>query len=81
MPSHDCIVRVIAKIASSGMTDYFMVLVSWVAELTNGEIVATDRKTARHSYNRNDKLGATHRVSAWGKLTGFFKAGKNRGKI
>lgn len=71
IPSHDCIARVIARIAPTGMTDCFIAWVNGVAELTNGEVVAIDGKTARRSYNRKDKLGAIHMVSAWANQTGM----------
>jgi len=70
IPSHDCIARVIARISPSAMTDCFIAWVCSVAELTQGEVVAIDGKTARHSYNRKDKLGAIHMVSAWANQAG-----------
>lgn len=81
IPSHDCIARVIARITATEMTDCFIAWVSGVTELTNGEVVAIDGKTARHSYNRKDKLGAIHMVSAWANQAGMSRSGKNRGKI
>lgn len=71
IPSHDCIARVIARISPTAMTECFIAWVSSVAELTNGEVVAIDGKTARHSYNRKDKLGAIHMVSAWANQAGM----------
>jgi len=66
IPSHDCIARVIARIEPAKMTECFS-FIAWVqsvAELTLGEVVAIDGKTARRSYNGKDKLGAIHMVSA-----------------
>jgi predicted transposase YbfD/YdcC len=71
IPSHDCIARVIARIEPDKMTECFVAWVQSVAELTLGEIVALDGKTARHSYNRKDKLGAIHMVSAWANQAGL----------
>jgi predicted transposase YbfD/YdcC len=71
IPSHDCIARVISRIKSSEMTDCFIVWVNSIAELTQGEVVAIDGKTARHSYDCKNKLGAIHRVSAWTNQAGM----------
>jgi Transposase len=71
IPSHDCIARVIARIEPAKMTECFIAWVQGVAELTLGEVVAIDGKTARHSYNGKDKLGAIHMVSAWASQTGL----------
>jgi len=56
---------VIARIEPTKMSECFITWVQGIAELTTGEVVAIDGKTARHSYNRRDKLGAIHMVSAW----------------
>ena len=71
IPSHDCIARVISRIKPSEMTECFIAWVSGVAELTEGEVVAIDGKTARRSYNRKNKLGAIHMVSAWANQAGM----------
>jgi len=71
IPSHDCIARVIAGIPSAEMTDCFIAWVSGIAELTQGEVVAIDGKTARHPYNRKDKPGAIHMASAWANQAGM----------
>ena len=69
IPSHDCIARVIARIEPAKMTECFIAWVQSVAELTSGEVVAIDGKTARHSYNSKNKLGAIHMISAWASQT------------
>lgn len=71
IPSHDCIARVISRIDPANMSKCFMAWVQSVAELSLGEVVAIDGKTARHSYNRKDKLGAIHMVSAWANQVGM----------
>lgn len=76
IPSHDCIARVIARIPSTEMSKCFVAWVRGVAEITEGEVVAIDGKTARHSYNRKDNLGAIHMVSAWAN-----KAGMSLGQV
>ncbi|MCK5728375.1 MAG: ISAs1 family transposase [Methylococcales bacterium] len=76
IPSHDCIARVIARIPSVEMSKCFVAWASEVAKITTGEVVAIDGKTARHSYNCKDKLGAIHMVSAWAN-----KAGMSLGQV
>jgi len=71
IPSHDCIARVMARIPASEMTDCFIAWVKSVTDLTEGEVVAIDGKTLRRSYNRKDKLGAVHMVSAWANQSGL----------
>jgi predicted transposase YbfD/YdcC len=76
IPSHDCIARVISRILPSQMTECFIAWTQSVAQITEGEVVAIDGKTARHSYNRKDNLGAIHMVSAWAS-----KAGMSLGQV
>lgn len=71
IPSHDCIARVMARLPATEITDCFIAWVQSVAELTEGEVIAIDGKTARRSYNRKDKLGAIHMVSAWANRAGL----------
>jgi predicted transposase YbfD/YdcC len=71
IPSHDCIARVISRLQPSQMTDCFIAWTQSVAQITEGEVVAIDGKTARHSYNHKDKLGAIHMVSAWANQAGM----------
>ena len=74
IPSYDCIARVLARIPASEMTDCFIAWVKSIADLTEGEVVAIDGKTLRHSYssyNKKDKLGAVHMVSAWANQPGL----------
>ena len=54
------------------MTDCFIAWVNGVAELTEGDFVAIDGKTARRSYNRKNKLGAIHMVSASENQAGMY---------
>ena len=75
IPSHDCIARVIARILPAQMTECFIAWTQSVAQITDGEVVAIDGKTARHSYGKN-KLGAIHMVSAWAN-----KAGMSLGQV
>jgi predicted transposase YbfD/YdcC len=71
IPSHDCIARVISRLLPAQMTECFIAWTQSVAQITEGEVVAIDGKTARHSYNRKDNLGAIHMVSAWANKAGM----------
>jgi predicted transposase YbfD/YdcC len=71
IPSHDCIARVVSRIEPGQLTGCFIAWAQSVAELTLGEVVAIDGKTARHSYDRKGKLGAIHMVSAWANQAGI----------
>jgi len=71
IPSHDCIARVMSRIPASEMSDCFIEWVKNIADLSDGEIVAIDGKTARGSYDNKGKLGAIHMVSAWANQAGM----------
>ncbi|TRW98099.1 ISAs1 family transposase [Candidatus Methylobacter oryzae] len=71
IPSHDCIARVIARIDPAKLSECFIAWGQSVAELSLGEVVAIDGKTARRSYHGKDKLGAIHRGSAWASQAGL----------
>ena len=59
IPSHDCIARVISRLDPGKLSECFIAWAQSVAELALGEVVAIDGKTARHSYDRKNKLGAS----------------------
>ncbi len=71
IPSDDCIARVLSRILPSQMTESFMAWTRSVSKLTEGEVVAIDGKTVRHSYNSKEKRGAIHMVSAWATQAGM----------
>ncbi|ASF46984.1 ISAs1 family transposase [Methylovulum psychrotolerans] len=71
IPSHDCIARVVSRIVPEQLTGCFIAWAQSVAELSLGEVVAIDGKTARRSSDRKNKLGAIHRVSAWANQAGI----------
>jgi Transposase len=60
-----------ARIEPSKLTECFVAWARSIAELTDGEVVAIDGKTARGSYRHNDKRGAIHVVSAWASQVGL----------
>ena len=65
IPSHDTFSRVFALIDPQKFQDCFL---RWVHQITNQleiDVINIDGKTARGSYDREDKLKALHTVSAW----------------
>ena len=71
IPSHDCIARVLARLEPDKLSECFVCWARSLSELTEGEVVAVDGKTARRSYSRKDKMGAIHVVSAWASGVGL----------
>ena len=65
IPSHDCIARVMSRLPGEEVSRCFVRWVQSVSELTEGEIVSIDGKTARRSFDGHGKMGAIHMVSAW----------------
>lgn len=65
IPSHDTFGRVFAQIKPSEFQRCFSNWVRSVADLTNGEVIAIDGKTARRSHNRPLGKSAVELVSAW----------------
>ena len=73
IPSHDCIARVIARLEPTKVTECFVTWTQSVTQITEGEVIAIDGKTARGSFTDNStkkKLGAIHMVSAWANQAG-----------
>lgn len=64
-PSHDTFSRVFARIKPEKFQECFINWMKDVAVLTNGEVVAIDGKTLRHSFDRASSKAAIHMVSAW----------------
>jgi predicted transposase YbfD/YdcC len=65
IPSHDTFGRVFARLDPEAFRGCFMHWVDSIAELTQGEVVALDGKTLRHSYDRANHKSAIRMVSAW----------------
>ena len=65
IPSHDTIARVFALQEPTQLQDCFVSWVKSLAELSLGEVVSLDGKSARHSYDKHRGKGAIHMVSAW----------------
>lgn len=65
IPSHDTISRLFAALDPDALRECFLNWVRAVAQLSQGEVIAIDGKTLRHSYDRGSNKGAIHMVSAW----------------
>ena len=65
IPSHDTVSRVFARLAPSKLQECFVSWVKAIAQLSEGEVIAIDGKSVRHSYDKGKGKGAIHMVSAW----------------
>lgn len=66
IPSHDCIAAVISRLNPKAFQACFRSWTRAIAEITDGEFIAIDGKTARGSRDRRRGRHALHMVSAWG---------------
>lgn len=65
IPSHDTLGRVFSVLDSEQLEEGFVSWTQAICQLTQGEVVAIDGKTLRHSYDRAADKAAIHMVSAW----------------
>jgi predicted transposase YbfD/YdcC len=65
IPSHDTFNRVFSRLDPDAFTSCFVRWVEALREPTEGQVVALDGKTLRHSFDRASGRGALHVVSAW----------------
>jgi predicted transposase YbfD/YdcC len=65
IPSHDTFGRVFARLAPGEFQTCFISWVKAVFEVTKGQVVAVDGKSARRSHDRSKGKEAIHVVSAW----------------
>jgi predicted transposase YbfD/YdcC len=65
IPSHDTFARVFARINPQEFQSCFVKWVESISQITQGEIIAIDGKTLRHSYQQKGDNSAIHIVSAW----------------
>jgi len=56
---------VFARLAPSKLQECFVSWVKAIAQLSEGEVIAIDGKSVRHSYDKGKGKGAIHMVSAW----------------
>jgi len=65
IPSHDTFGRVFALLAPGQFQECFLRWIQAVARAVAGQVVASDGKTLRRSYDRRSAQAAIHMVSAW----------------
>lgn len=65
IPSHDTFARVFAIIDPQQFQKSFLNWIKSINKITEGEVIAIDGKTLRHSYDKGKDKGAIHMVSAW----------------
>ncbi len=65
IPSHDTFSRVFARLNPQQFQEGFLNWVKSISKITQGEVIAIDGKTLRHSYDTGADKGAIHMVSAW----------------
>ena len=63
--SHDTFACVFARLDPEQLQQCFLSWITAVSQLSNGQIIAVDGKTLRHSYDTGAARGAIHMVSAW----------------
>ena len=71
IPSHDTFGRVFARLDPEAFGQCFL---SWTQEMhrkTQGQVIALDGKTLRHSFDTASGKGAIHMVSAWAGSSGL----------
>ncbi|AFW92861.1 ISAs1-like element ISAsp2 family transposase [Dolichospermum sp. UHCC 0352] len=65
IPSHDTFARVFARIDPQQFQNCFLSWIKSINKITEGEVIAIDGKTLRHSYDKGKDKGAIQMVSAW----------------
>lgn len=65
IPSHDTFARVFSRLDPKQFQKCFLNWVKSVHKLTDGELVAIDGKTLRHSFDHKNEQNSIHMVSAW----------------
>jgi predicted transposase YbfD/YdcC len=65
IPSHDTFARVFARLNPEEFQQSFLNWMRSISKFFQGEVIAIDGKTVRHSYDSSLDKGAIHMVSAW----------------
>ena len=65
IPSHDTFARVFARLNPEEFQQSFLNWVRSISKSFQGEVIAIDGTSLRHSYNSSLDKGAIHMVSAW----------------
>jgi hypothetical protein len=78
IPTHDTVARVISRISPKALQKSFIGWVNAITEVTEGEVIAIDRKQSRRSHDRRSRRSALHMVSAWACKNGVVLGQKKR---
>ena len=70
IPVDDTIARVMSSLAPQECQSSFISWVNSLSEVTQGEVVAIDGKTLRHSFDKKSQKSAIHMVSAFASENG-----------
>ena len=65
IPSHDTFARIFSLIDPQNFQECFVSWMKSVANLTEGEVIAIDGKSLKHSYDKKFGNRAINMVSAW----------------
>jgi len=65
IPSHDTFSRVFARLNPQQFQQCFLDWIKAINKITEGEVIAIDGKSLRHSYDKEAEKGAIHMVNAW----------------
>jgi len=65
IPSHATIARLFARLNPKQLQTCFLSWIKAITKTLEGEVIAIDGKTIRHSFDHADGKGAIHMVSAW----------------
>ena len=65
IPSHDTFARVFTRLDPEQFQQSFLSWIKSISNVTQGEVIAIDGKTLRHSYDRSQEKKAIQMVSAW----------------
>ncbi len=60
IPSHDTFARVFTRLDPEQFQPFFLTWVKSISNVTQGEVIAIDGKTLRHSYDRSQSQKAIH---------------------
>ncbi|ACK73737.1 transposase ISAs1 family protein (plasmid) [Gloeothece citriformis PCC 7424] len=71
IPSHDTFGRVFSLLNPEHLQQIFLKWIQSISSFTQGEIVAIDGKTLRHSYDRSKDKPALQMISAWATTNGL----------
>ena len=71
IPSHDTLGRFFAALDAEAFQARFAQWVETVFEVSDGQVIAMDGKTARRSHDRSIGKDAIHRVNAWAVSNGI----------